>query len=199
MKNRPDMPTTNPSLQLRYRRGSLVQYLEKHRGRPQYRPAPQAAKAIAKVMRPLAKKYGGGLGALERHWPEIVGHKWANLSTPVRISGKAGCKTLLIRAQGPAASLLQADSQNILARVNGFLGPGHIRKISLKQGRPGRKAPVKTAQHLQKKIDPAGARRYSSTRQDGTLSAALDTLAAKLQAQSEKNLSPGREMVTKRK
>jgi len=119
----------------RANRGKVISYLEKNRGKPQYRPTPSAAMAINRVLRPLSKKFGPGASALTSHWPQIVGTKWAKLSRPLGVRGAKGEKTLVIEAQGPAATLIQANSGQLLGKINQFLGDGAITKIRVQQGK----------------------------------------------------------------
>jgi len=62
---------------------SINQWLEGQRGKPQYRPAPTAGMAVAKVVKPLSKKYKGSSSAamLNKNWPEIVGQRGKNIHT----------------------------------------------------------------------------------------------------------------------
>ena len=129
-------------------RGRIISYLERNRGARQYRHAPQANVSVNKLMRPLSKKFGPGVGALRAHWPEIVGDKWAALSRPTSIRGPQGNKNLLIEAKGPAAALLSAQSAQILNKINQYLGQGSIAKLKIIQGRmsaPPRSGEPKTA------------------------------------------------------
>ncbi|NNC38657.1 MAG: DUF721 domain-containing protein [Hyphomonadaceae bacterium] len=119
----------------RVNRGKIISYLEKNRGKPQYRPTPSAAMAVNRVIRPLSKKFGPGASALASHWPQIVGEKWAKLSRPRGVRGAKGEKTLMIEAQGPAATLLQANSKQLLDKINQFLGDGAITKLRIQQGK----------------------------------------------------------------
>ncbi len=115
----------------------LGRWLEKQRGKPQYRPAPTAGMAASRVLRPLSKKHGGGSSAmaLSRIWPEIMGPRWSKISTPVRYThGKDG-RTLIISAPGPAAALIMAASTPIIERLNTHLGQGHIKRIRIVQSK----------------------------------------------------------------
>ena len=91
--------------------------------------------AVNRVLRPLSKQFGPGASALTSHWPQIVGTKWAKLSRPLGVRGAKGEKTLVIEAQGPAATLLQANSGQLLGKINQFLGDGAITKIRVQQGK----------------------------------------------------------------
>ncbi|MBL4852758.1 MAG: DUF721 domain-containing protein [Robiginitomaculum sp.] len=123
------------SLKARAARGNVLGYLEKNRGRPQYRPPPSAAKAVNRVLRPLSRKFGPGIGGLRINWPDIIGVRWAALSKPVAMRGSKGAKTLIIEAKGPAAAMIQAQSAQLLDKINQFLGASSVTKIITKQGR----------------------------------------------------------------
>ena len=115
----------------------LNRWVETQRGRPQYRAAPSAGLSVSKVMRPLAKKHGGGRSAmaLEKIWPEIMGPRWSKISSPVRFLGGRAGRTLIISAPGPAAALIMAQSGPIMERLNAHLGSGHVSRIKVVQSR----------------------------------------------------------------
>ncbi len=121
----------------RHNRHVLGQWIEGQRARPQFRAPPSAGLSVSKIMRPLAKKHGGGQSAmaLERVWPEIMGPRWSKISTPVRFLGGRDGRTLIISAPGPAAALILAQSGPIIARLNAHLGSSHISRIKVVQSR----------------------------------------------------------------
>ena len=121
----------------RERKARLAAYLLSQRGRPAIRPAPRASKAAARVMRPLAKKFGPGASGLSSHWPQIVGEKYARLSQPERLQNTKDGATLIIKARGGAAVLLQADAANIISAVNTFIGQGAVVRLKVVQGQIG--------------------------------------------------------------
>jgi len=143
----------------RHNKHILGQWVESQRARPQFRAAPSAGMAVNKVMRPLARKHGGGQSALalEKIWPEIMGPRWSKISSPVRFIGGREGRTLLISAPGPAASLILAQSGPILDRLNSHLGSGHVSRIKLVQSRmtqpadsrPKRGLPPRKARQLE--------------------------------------------------
>jgi len=116
-------------------RQSINQWLEGQRGKPQYRPAPTAGMAVAKVVKPLSKKYKGSSSAamLNKNWPQIVGQRWAKISTPVKFTGGREGRTLVISAPGAAATLIMAASGPIIERLNSHLGVGYVAKLRLVQ------------------------------------------------------------------
>jgi len=125
------------SEQERHNRQVLDRWMESQRARPQFRAPPNAGLAVSKIMRPLAKKYGGGRSALslERVWPDIMGPRWSKISTPVRFMGGRDGRCLVISAPGPAAALIMAQSGPILERLNAHLGSGHVSRIKVVQSR----------------------------------------------------------------
>ena len=115
----------------------LTRWLEKQRGKPQFRPAPTAGMAASRVLRPLSKKHGGGSSAmaLGRVWSEIMGPRWSKISSPVRYTGGKDGRTLIISAPGPAAALIMTASTPIIERLNAHLGTGHIKRIRVVQSK----------------------------------------------------------------
>lgn len=114
---------------------AIIDWLETKRGRPQYRPAPSAAMAVGRVMRPLSKNYRGGSSALAlgKVWPQIMGPRWSKISSPVRFVGSKDGRVLVISAPGPAAALIMAQSRPIIERLNTHLGEGYVSAIRLVQ------------------------------------------------------------------
>ena len=174
------------SLEARAARGNTLAYLQKHRGSPQYRHAPQAGRAAKKILRPLSRKFGPGVSSLRSHWPEIIGERWAALSKPTAVRGSLGAKTLHIEAKGPAAAMLQADSANILAKVNQFLGAGAIAKIMVKQGRIRIKPkPVQPTPHISEpKMPTTHVYEKLETEGEDSLRTALDKLGSRLKTRT---------------
>ena len=70
---------------------------------------------------------------LHKNWPEIVGQRWAKISTPVKFTGGRDSRTLVISAPGAAATLIMAASGPIIERLNMHLGTGHVAKLRLVQ------------------------------------------------------------------
>jgi len=111
----------------------INRWLSEQRGKRAYRTAPKADYAISKIMRPLSAKFGAGKSGLTDHWEDIVGHRFAKISRPVRFQGGRNGRTLLISAPGPAAALIMAAGSGIIDRANSYLGPGYIQHIKLMQ------------------------------------------------------------------
>lgn len=110
--------------------------LSRRRTRPAPRPAPKAGRALQGLIKELDAKLGRGAGALEARWLEIVGERLARVTRPQKLTkGRGGAGgTLELRVAGPAALLVQHQSEDILHRVNLFLGPGSVEKLRIAQG-----------------------------------------------------------------
>lgn len=110
--------------------------LSRRRTRPAPRPAPKAGRALQGLIRELDAKFGRGASALEPRWTEIVGERIARVTRPQKLSkGRGGAGgTLELRVAGPAALLVQHQSEEILQRVNLFLGAGSVEKLRIAQG-----------------------------------------------------------------
>jgi len=164
----------------RANRGKIIAFLEKNRGKPQFRPTPSAGMAVNRVVRPLSKKFGPGVSAIKSHWPQIIGEKWAKLSRPVAIRGNKDGKSLIIEAQGPAATLIQANAAQLLDKINQFLGAGAISKLKVQQASiqsfnkiKTSKAPIEDAKDVQSGVE---------TGADNEIKAALNKLGKKIRA-----------------
>ena len=134
--------------------------LSRRRTRPAPRPAPPAGRALAPLIKQLDEKFGRGASALEPRWREIVGDQLARVTRPQKLTkGRAGSGgTLELRVAGPAALLVQHQSEQILSRVNLFLGPGSVDKLRIAQG-PVKPLPILAAstRGSRRRIDPLDA------------------------------------------
>ncbi len=110
--------------------------LARRRTRPQPRPAPPAGRALQPLIKGLDERFGRGAGALEPRWREIVGDQLARVTRPQKLTkGRGGSGgTLELRVAGPAALLVQHQSEAILQRVNLFLGAGSVERLRIAQG-----------------------------------------------------------------
>ena len=110
--------------------------LSRRRTRPLPRPAPRAGRALQGLIKELDSKFGRGAQALEPRWREIVGDRLARVTRPQKLSkGRGGAGGVLeLRVAGPAALLVQHQSEDIIQRVNLFLGAGTVEKLRIAQG-----------------------------------------------------------------
>ena len=110
--------------------------LSRRRTRPMPRPAPKAGRALQGLIKQLDEQFGRGPGALEARWREIVGDRLARVCRPQKLTkGRGGAAgTLELRVVGAAALLVQHQTEDILQRVNLFLGAGTVDRLRIAQG-----------------------------------------------------------------
>lgn len=148
---RRDLPSEKEALEI----------LARRRTRPAHRPAPKAGQALAKTIRALDDRFGKGAQALRARWPEIAGDAIASVSEPIRlIKGRAGqASTLELKVSGPAALLVQHQSDIIIEKVNVFLGNNEVGRLRISQGplqaRPGTGARARRPAPLSEPLDAA--------------------------------------------
>ena len=164
----------------------LNNWVRTQKARPQFRAAPNAGLAVSKVMRPLAKKHGGGSSAiaLEKIWPEIMGPRWSKISSPVRFLGGRDGRTLIISAPGPAAAIILAQSGTIIDRLNAHLGSGHVRHIKVIQARMTHPASVGPKRGLSPRKTSQLSQGLSNI-ENPKLKAALETMGRGVLSKSE--------------
>jgi hypothetical protein len=102
--------------------------------RPVRRAAPKIGRASASVFSRLLKKTSYAEPGLCDHWPDIAGPDIAALCRPGRLTGRSPGRTLEIHApSGAAAAQLQMQTETLKARVNRYLGPGAVDRITIVQ------------------------------------------------------------------
>lgn len=105
------------------------------------------------------KRFGFVQGAVVSRWGEIVGERYAKVSTPESIRFPAGKKsggTLTLAVEGAHAPLIQHLAPMIMERVNLFFGYEAVAKLVFRQGgarpkaapRPERPAPLPVPREL---------------------------------------------------
>lgn len=134
-----------------------AQILAARRTRPPPRPPPPAGRALAGVLRELDGKFGQGPGALIARWREVVGPEIARRTEPVKLTKGRGDApgALEIRVAGPSAAIVQHQAQEILARVNLFLGAGSVGRLRIVQGPLRQAAEAKPAPRRPAPLDAA--------------------------------------------
>lgn len=130
-------------------------FISSHRGRPAAKPPPSAARAVERVLRPLARRFGVGVEQLREHWAEIVGDRLAKWSEPETIQRAGGVNTLVIRARGAAGAILQAESRRILDRVRTFAGDRAPTRLRVLHGQARRSTPSPRDQAVVKPMNSA--------------------------------------------
>jgi len=106
--------------------------------RPPIRSMSRPNKAIRNILRPMGKKFGPGVRELKMRWSEIAGPRLSVVCTPVKLSGGKNGQTLTLHTRGSAALLIQAQSNQLLERVNLLAGAGRVTKLRIVQGRIAR-------------------------------------------------------------
>jgi hypothetical protein len=90
------------------------------------------------------RKFGFVQDSVVSRWREIVGERYAKVSSPESIRFPAGKKaggTLTLLVEGAHAPLLQHLGPMIIERVNRFFGYSAIAKVAFRQGRLPAEAP----------------------------------------------------------
>lgn len=164
-----------------------VEILRSRRPRPVPRPPPSAGRSLAPLIRKLDAQFGQGADGLKARWSEIVGAALARRTEPNKLTKPrtGGPATLEVRVEGPSAALIQHQAQDIMTRVNLFLGAGSVGKLRIVQGplRGHAKADAPNAAALRRRsappLDAAAERDLAQGLQnlpDGPLKAALTRL-----------------------
>jgi hypothetical protein len=106
------------------------------RTRPAPRPPPAAARALRGTLRSLDARFGKGLDGVKARWREIVGPELARRTEPTKLvkNRTAGPAALELRVEGPSAAIIQHRANDILDRVNLFLGSGTVDRLRIVQG-----------------------------------------------------------------
>ena len=127
------------------------------------------------------RRFGFVQGAVVSRWAEIVGERYARVSTPESIRFPAGKKaggTLTLAVEGAHAPLMQHLGPLIIERVNRFFGYQAVSKIAFRQGR----APKTDARPDRPTDGPVPKELGEGLRQiaDPELRTVLESLAGKL-------------------
>ncbi len=147
--------------------------------------ARSAGDIVGKIGAVAFKRFGFVQGAVVSRWAEIVGERYARVSSPESIRFPAGRKSagvLTLLVEGAHAPLMQHLTPLIVERVNRFFGYEAINRLVFRQGRapvepklpnrpPLRAVPKELGEGLRQIADPE-------------LRACLESLASKLDSSS---------------
>lgn len=127
------------------------------------------------------KRFGFVQAAVVSRWGEIVGDRYARVSTPESIRFPAGKKAggvLTLSVEGAHAPLMQHLAPLIIERVNRFFGYEAVNRVVFRQGR----APRAESRPQRPVSAPVPKELGEGLRQiaDPELRACLESLAAKL-------------------
>ena len=144
-----------------------------------------AGDMVGKIGGMAFKRFGFVQGAVVSRWAEIVGERYARVSSPESIRFPAGRKSggvLTLLVEGAHAPLMQHLTPLIVERVNRFFGYEAVNRLVFRQGRPpAAPEPVKRPElrAVPKELGE-GLRQIA----DPELRACLESLAAKLDSSS---------------
>lgn len=132
---------------------------------------------------PSFRRFGFIQGAIVSRWGEIVGPRYAKVSSPESIRFPAGKKAggvLTLLVDGAHAPLIQHLTPMIVERVNRFFGYSAINRIVFRQGKPMASMPRPSRPNLRPvpKELGEGLREIA----DPELRACLESLAARIAA-----------------
>jgi hypothetical protein len=131
------------------------------------------------------KRFGFVQGAVVSRWGEIVGERYARVSSPESIRFPAGRKSggvLTLLVEGAHAPLMQHLTPLIIERVNRFFGYEAIDRLVFRQGRPA--APPPSLKRPELRAVPKELGEGLRQIADPELRACLESLAARLDSSS---------------
>ena len=129
------------------------------------------------------KRFGFVQSAIVSRWAEIVGERYARVSSPESIRFPTGRKSggvLTLLVEGAHSPLLQHLSPLIIERVNRFFGYEAVNRVVFRQG----KVPVRKVEPARPQLRPVPKELGEGLRQiaDPELRACLEALAARIEA-----------------
>jgi hypothetical protein len=157
--------------------------------KPEKEDAPRSCRAraagelVGDVGRQSFKRFGFVQHSIVSRWGDIVGARYARVSSPESIKFPAGKKAggvLTLLVDGAHAPLIQHLTPMIVERVNRFFGYAAIDRIVFRQGKPPAPAPRPERPQLRPvpKELGEGLREIA----DPELRACLESLAAQIAA-----------------
>src|ERR1051325_9827075 len=165
--------------------------MEMAKQKPRSDDAPRGGRAraagelVGEVGSVAFKRFGFVQSSIVSRWAEIVGERYAKVSSPESIrfpTGKkgGGCLTLLV--DGAHAPLIQHLTPMIVERVNRFFGYAAINRIVFRQGKP----PAPAVRPQRPDLRPVPKELGEGLREiaDPELRACLESLAAQIAASS---------------
>ena len=142
-----------------------------------------AGELVAGVGGQSFRRFGFVQSAIVSRWSEIVGERYAKVSSPESIRFPAGKKSggaLTLLVDGAHAPLIQHLTPLIVERVNQFFGYAAVDRVQFRQGKPPAVAPRPKRPELRPvpKELGEGLREIA----DPELRACLESLAARIAA-----------------
>jgi hypothetical protein len=129
------------------------------------------------------RRFGFVQSSIVSRWAEIVGERYAKVSSPESIrfpTGRKSSGVLTLLVDGAHAPLIQHLAPLIIERVNRFFGHAAINRIVFRQG----KAPVAAARPTRPALRPVPKELGEGLREiaDPELRTCLESLAARIAA-----------------
>lgn len=152
------------------------------------RPRGGRARAVAELLpdagRAAFRRFGFVQSAVVSRWAEIVGERYAGVSSPESIKFPTGANgrsertdgTLNLVVRGAHATMMQHIAPEIVERVNRFFGYAAVAKVQIRQGDVPGPAPRRAPPSLKPVPVELGA--SLRTIADPELKAVLEALAA---------------------
>ena len=103
-----------------------------------------AGELVASIGGQSFRRFGFVQSAIVSRWAEIVGDRYAKVSSPESIrfpAGKKAAGALTLLVDGAHAPLIQHLTPLIVERVNQFFGYAAIDRVVFRQGKPPAEAP----------------------------------------------------------
>ena len=150
---------------------------------PRQGRARAAGELIGDVGAVAFRRFGFIQASVVSRWSEIVGERYAKVSTPESIrfpAGKKSSGTLNIVVQGAHAPLMQHLAPVIVERVNRFFGYHAVAKLAFRQGA----ALPRGEERKRPQLRPVPKQLGEGLREiaDPELRACLEALAARIEA-----------------
>ncbi len=144
-----------------------------------------AGDLLAEVGGQSFRRFGFVQTSIVSRWNEIVGERYAKVSSPESIrfpTGRRNAGALTLLVEGAHAPLIQHLAPIIIERVNRFFGYQAVNRVIFKQGRPAAPAPKLKRPELRPvpKELGEGIREIA----DPELRACLESLASQIGASS---------------
>jgi hypothetical protein len=153
----------------------------------QERPRGGAARAVAdmvpEVGRAAFRRFGFVQSAVVSRWAEIVGDRYASVSSPESIrfpQGRQAEGTLTLRVDGAHGTMMQHVAPMIIERVNRFFGYPAVARIAIRAEAARAPAPAPRVAPPSLKMAPIDLGESLRTIGDPELRACLASLAGAL-------------------
>jgi hypothetical protein len=165
---------------------------KRHDVRPPQKRRGGEARSVSDLMpeigRAAFRRFGFVQSSIVSRWDEIVGPRYARVSTPESIRFPAGKKadgTLELIVEGAHAPMMQHVVPEIIDRVNRFFGYSAVARVKMRQGAVAQKA-ARTTAKAPPMLKPVSFELGDSLKEigDPELQAVLNSLAKSL-AKSE--------------